>query len=81
MAESGLPWIEALIYDSRYALRRLRKAPAFTLTAVVTIALGIGATTSIFTLAYAVLMKSLAVAKLAELLRLGKSSECGGPLG
>src|SRR5437016_14643374 len=60
----------------RYASRRLRRCPAFTVTVVLTLALGIGATTSIFTLVYAVLLKSLAVADPAELYRLGKEARC-----
>jgi len=71
-----LPFLETLVQDTRYATRRLRKAPAFTLTTVLTLALGIGATTSIFTLVYAVLMKSLAVARPNELYRLGKTVHC-----
>src|SRR5579875_2135742 len=70
---SSLEWLE---HDVRYAFRRLRKAPAFTITAVLTLALGIGATTSIFTLVYAVLLKSLAVANPSELYRLGKEARC-----
>jgi predicted permease len=74
--QRGLPFLETLIQDTRHALRRLRKSPAFTLTTVVTLALGIGATTSIFTLVHAVILKSLAVANPAELYRLGKESRC-----
>jgi predicted permease len=74
--QRGLPILEALLRDTRYALRRLRKSPAFTATVVLTLALGIGATTSIFTLAYAVLLKSLAVANPAELYRVGKEARC-----
>jgi len=72
----GLPFLETLLYDARHALRRLRKSPAFTVTVVLTLALGIGATTSIFTLFYDVLLKSLAVANPTELYRLGKESRC-----
>lgn len=72
----GLPLMETLLLDTRHALRRLRMAPAFTITTVLTLALGIGATTSIFTLAHAVLLKSLPVANPAELYRLGKQARC-----
>ena len=69
-------WIQDLIQDLRYALRRLRMAPAFTSATVLTLALGIGGTTSIFTLVHAVLLRSLPVAKPGELYRLGKESRC-----
>jgi hypothetical protein len=63
----GLPFIETLAHDTRHTLRRLRKTPAFTITAILTLALGIGATTSIFTLAHAVLLKSLPVSNPEQL--------------
>ncbi|HEV3277805.1 MAG TPA: ABC transporter permease [Terriglobia bacterium] len=72
----GMPLMESLVQDTRYSLRRLRKSPAFTVTVVLTLALGIGATTSIFTLVHAVLLKSLAVANPSELYRLGKQARC-----
>ncbi len=74
--QRGLPFMETLVQDVRHALRRLRNAPAFTLTTVLTLALGIGATTSIFTLVHAVILKSLAVANPRELYRLGKEARC-----
>src|SRR5579871_2344810 len=53
--QRGVPAMETLIQDTRYALRRLRMAPAFAFATVLTISLGIGATTSIFTLVHTVL--------------------------
>jgi len=74
--QRGLPFLETLLQDTRLAIRRLRMTPAFTVATVLTLALGIGATTSIFTLVHAVLLKSLPVANPAELYRLGKESHC-----
>ena len=71
-----LPFVETLLQDTRHALRRLRRAPAFASATILTLALGIGATTSTFTLLYAVLLKSLPVANPHELYRLGRESRC-----
>jgi len=65
-----------LLEDVRYALRQFGNAPGFTATAILTLALGIGATTAIFTLVHAVLLKSLPVAKPEELLRIGNEENC-----
>src|ERR1700721_468729 len=62
--------------DIRYALRQFLNAPVFTVTAVLTLALGIGATTAIFTLVHAVLLNSLPVAKPSELYRVGDVENC-----
>jgi len=64
------------IDDVRYAVRQFVHAPGFTATAVLTLALGIGATTAIFTLVHAVLLKSLPVAKPTELIRIGDVENC-----
>jgi hypothetical protein len=74
--QQGLAFLEILLQDTRHVLRRLRKAPTFTIATVLTLALGIGATTSIFTLVNAVLLKSLPVTNPGELYRLGKESRC-----
>ncbi len=62
--------------DIRVALRQLRNAPAFTMTVILTIALGIGANTAIFTLVHAILMKSLPVGDPKSLYRIGDKADC-----
>ncbi len=65
-----------MVADLRDALRQLRKAPGFATTAIITLALGIGATTAIFTLIHQVMLKSLPVAKPEELWRIGDKIRC-----
>jgi hypothetical protein len=65
-----------MLSDLRQALRQLVKAPGFTFTIVVTLALGIGATTAIFTLVQQVMLKSLPVVKPQELYRIGDKIHC-----
>ena len=66
----------------RYALRQFRLSPVFTAAAVLTLALGIGGTTAIFTLIHAVMLRSLPVSDPGRLYRVGEGDECcveGGP--
>ncbi|HVT96623.1 MAG TPA: ABC transporter permease [Acidobacteriaceae bacterium] len=62
--------------DLRQALRQMRKSPGFTVTAVVTLGLGIGATTAIFTLIQQVMLRSLPVQKPGELWKIGDKNRC-----
>jgi len=62
--------------DVRYAFRQFVNAPGFAITATLTLALGIGATTAIFTLVHAVLLNSLPVAKPSELYNIGDTGNC-----
>jgi predicted permease len=74
--------METLRQDIVYALRQMRLSPIFTLTAMLTLALGIGATTAIFSLIYSVMLKSLPVADPSSLYRIGAGGVCciqGGP--
>src|ERR1700686_5778116 len=66
----------------RYALRQFRASPVFAAAAVLTLALGIGGTTAIFTLIHAVMLRSLPVSDPARLYRVGEGDDCcveGGP--
>jgi putative ABC transport system permease protein len=65
-----------MLAELREALRQLRKAPGITMTAVITLALGIGATTAIFTLVHQVMLKSLPVTKPEELWGIGDKIRC-----
>ncbi len=74
--------MRTLRLDVVYALRQMRLSPVFTLTAMLTLALGIGATTAIFSLIDSVMLKSLPVVDPASLYRVGDSNDCcvqGGP--
>jgi predicted permease len=62
--------------DLKYACRKLRKSLGFALTAILTLALGIGATTAIFTLINAVLLRSLPVKSPSQLWRVGDNEQC-----
>lgn len=68
--------MQVLRQDIAYALRQMRQSPVFTLTALITLALGIGATTAIFSLIHSVMLKSLPVVDPASLYRVGDGSDC-----
>ena len=68
--------------DLRFAWRSLLRTPGFTLASLLTLALGIGGTTAIFTLTHAIMLRSLPVADPARLYRIGDGNDCcveGGP--
>jgi predicted permease len=69
--ERSILWLERLSRDIRYAFRQIRRSPGFAITVVLTMALGIGANTAIFTLVHGILMKSLPVVDAKSLYRIG----------
>jgi predicted permease len=68
--------MQTLLQDIAYAIRQMRLSPVFTLTAALTLALGIGATTAIFSLIHTVMLKSLPVADPSHLYRIGDGQDC-----
>jgi predicted permease len=68
--------MQNLAGNIRYALRQFRSSPIFTATAVLTLALGIGGTTAIFTLIDAVMLRSLPVSDPSALYRIGDGDDC-----
>ena len=74
--------MQKLFSNLRYAVRQFRRSPVFTCAAVLTLALGIGGTTAIFTLVHAVMLRSLPVSDPGRLYRVGDGDDCcveGGP--
>jgi putative ABC transport system permease protein len=67
----GLPWLESLGQDARYALRGFRRSPVFTAAAALTIALGIGASTAVFSLVDRILFRPLPYPQAERLVSIG----------
>jgi putative ABC transport system permease protein len=80
-AEQGLPFIETLLQDLRYAFRQLAAAPGFATIAILTIALGIGATTAIYSVIDATLLRPLPYPNSSELVRIEDDLPGVGALG
>ncbi len=77
--ERSFPWLEDLRRDVPYAVRGLRRTPGFTVAAILTLALGIGATTAIFTVVNAVVLRPLPYPESHRLVRVAETVTTPGP--
>jgi hypothetical protein len=71
---SAVGWetrVESVLWDLRYGMRQLFRSPGFTIVAVITLALGIGANTAVFTLVYGIMLKQLPISDPEQLYRVG----------
>jgi predicted permease len=75
--EEGLPFLETLLQDLRFAFRVLRKSPQFALTVVITLALGIGVNTAVFSIVYGVIFRPLPYPQPQQIVQLTESSPRG----
>ncbi len=78
-AADSVAWLESVLQDARYGLRQLRKSPAVSLAIILSLGIGLGANTAIFTLADAALLKPLPVNDPDRLVMLEWSSAAGSP--
>lgn len=76
-AEEGLPFLETLLQDLRFAFRILGKSPGFAATAVITLALGIGVNTAVFSIVYGVIFRPLPYPQPQRIVQLTESSPRG----
>jgi len=75
--QRGFPWLESFAKDVRYALRGLRRSPGFTAAAVVSLALGIGANTAIFSLFHTLMLRMLPVEHPEQLVAIHRTGGWG----
>ncbi len=73
----GVPWVEGTARDVRYAIRGLRRSPGFAAAAVLSLALGIGANTAVFSLVYTLMLRMLPVARPQELVTMYRTGGWG----
>lgn len=76
--QRGVPWLASMGRDVRFAVRQLRKAPGFAGTAILTLALGIGAAASVFSVVHAVLLKPFAFLRPDRLVVMREVQNAGG---
>src|SRR5579859_6146357 len=74
----GIQWLETLVQDLHYGLRMLRKSPGFTAVAILTLALGIGANTAMFSVLYGLVLRPLPYTNASRLVMLWDSNRRTG---